>query len=182
MCASCNPQSPQFLSPPRNPGFFSGQTTFKVCASFAAAVAPSSFDQCGLSQQAYRYSPCTPTNPVSASAAWPDTCADGMFVCQSKATQAFSCQPTPCASDDVPTGFANTPCSNYTCTSSAMFLNDNGGAKPVFYEKVAVEIVDDINSGPCFEPVLVHSSASGVGWQVTTLLVVGWYWGGWACQ
>ncbi|ETV90963.1 hypothetical protein H310_14307 [Aphanomyces invadans] len=172
MCASCSPQSPAFLSRPVDTAFFGGTATFKVCATFAAAVAPTEFDQCGLSQQAYRFSPCTPTNPVSATAAWPDSCRDGMYICQSKATQAFSCQTTPCAASDVPTGFANAPCSNFTCTPSSMFLNDNGGAKPVFYEDFAVEIVPD--SEHCLGPVAADGSSAAVrraGWNSIVVVV-----------
>ncbi|KAF0683303.1 Aste57867_24643 [Aphanomyces stellatus] len=64
LCAACNPLSPPYLTPPVDSTFFSGPLTLKVCASLATQVAPVNFDQCGLSQQAYRASPCAASNPV----------------------------------------------------------------------------------------------------------------------
>ncbi|OQR97800.1 hypothetical protein ACHHYP_10048 [Achlya hypogyna] len=141
MCAACNPSSPQYLSVPTSATFFSAPQTFKVCARLAAAVAPVNFDECGISQPAYRGSICSPNNAVS-STTWA-ACSDGAYVCQNASSQAFYCNTTPCTSNDVPAGFANVPCATAegTCGSAFLFLNDNGGAKPVLFEKFPVEIV-----------------------------------------
>ncbi|KDO30691.1 hypothetical protein SPRG_04593 [Saprolegnia parasitica CBS 223.65] len=150
MCAACNPFSPQFLSPPVSASFFTTAKTFKVCSRLATLAAPANFDSCGLNQLVYRGSVCSPNNPAT-SQTW-SACSTGAYVCQSAMTQTFYCQPTPCIAMDVPTGFANAPCdaAENTCSSAFLFLNDNGAAKPVFYEKYPVEIVDAAN-GSCLD-------------------------------
>ncbi|OQR91798.1 hypothetical protein THRCLA_08873 [Thraustotheca clavata] len=153
LCASCNPYSPSYLTATVNTIFFSSPVTYKVCTALANVVAPKNFDQCGLNQQAYRGSTCAPNNAV-ASPTWA-SCPSGNYLCQSAQSQNFYCSPTQCHTAETPTGFANVPCSanESTCDSSFMFLNDNGGAKPVFFERFPVELIDPSiqPNVPCFD-------------------------------
>lgn len=150
-CFGCDPNEPHYVSAPLDTAFFRATTsTLKVCASVASGLAPALLNDCGLTLADDRSTVCSPTSAVVPSVVWPD-CTDAQFVCQDPATHAWTCADAPCAESHTPLDFANAPCNAtaHTCTGALKFLNDNRAAKPVNYEALAVEIVD--------EPACLHT-------------------------
>ncbi|TYZ60964.1 hypothetical protein PybrP1_005319 [[Pythium] brassicae (nom. inval.)] len=152
-CFGCDPDEPRHVSAPLDPAFFiaAGQT-LKVCASVASRMAPALFADCGLTLPDDRSTACSPNSAIVPAFVWPD-CADAQFVCQDQTSLEWACSDAPCADGHTPPGFANAPCnaSEHTCTGALKFLNDNRAAKPVNYEALPVEIVDEARCLRTFE-------------------------------
>lgn len=143
-CFGCDPDEPRLVAAPLDAAFFSAARTLKVCASVATRMAPALFADCGLTLADDRNSVCSPNSAVVPEVVWPD-CAHAQFVCQHQQTLEWSCADAPCGAELTPPGFADAPCnaSAHTCAGALKMLNDNRAAKPVNYEALPVEIVDE---------------------------------------
>lgn len=180
-CYGCDPDEPLHFTAPVDTAFFNATKSVKICASVAREMAPRLFSDCGLLLADDRNTICSPSSAIVPEYVWPD-CADQQYVCQSNATNEWSCSDSPCSDEDTPLGFVNAPCnaSELTCDGVLKFLNDNRAAKPVNYEAYPVEIIDealclhkhgDATKCRCLRAPSSHAARLSAVWRLSVAAV-----------